>query len=140
MYQHSVVPLSVMVQPFAPLFSYEEFPISNFGPTNPVIRCDECRAYINPYSKFEAGGNIFICNFCDSKNTIPAFYHAPIDKRGIRADRDKRAELHSAIYDIKASMDYLAGPPAPPTYFFLIDVSEKSIQNGSLETSLHKGT
>ena len=127
------VPLSLVVQPFASVYSYEEFPTANFGATNPIVRCETCRSYVNPFTEFLDQGHRFKCNMCGSLNATPQFYAGDIDASGQRVDKYQRPELCCGTYDIKAGTDYMARPPMPPIYFFLVDVSQKAIENGSLE-------
>lgn len=127
------IPLTLIVQPFASIYSYEEFPTANFGATNPIVRCDVCRSYVSPFTEFLEGGHRFKCNICGSLNATPHFYMAETDANGQRYDKFQRAELCCGTYDIKAGTDYMARPPMPPIYFFVVDVSQKAVENGSLE-------
>lgn len=127
------LPLTVMIQPYASVYSHEEFPTVNFGATNPIVRCELCRSYVNPFSEFLDDGQRFKCNICGSINTTPSYYFSETDSNGVRVDKHQRPELCCGTYDIKAGTDYMARPPMPPTYFFLLDVSQKGIENGSLE-------
>jgi len=127
------IPLSVMITPFTSVYSYEEFPVANFGPSNPILRCEDCRAYVNPFSQFLDNGNKFKCNICGFVNNVPSFYYCPLDNNGERTDKYERSELCCGTFDIKAGTDYMARPPMPPIYFFVIDVSQKAVENGSIE-------
>jgi len=127
------IPLSIMIQPYASVYSHEEFPTVSFGATNPVVRCELCRSYVNPFSEFLDDGQRFKCNICGSINTTPQFYLASTGNNGVRVDKHERPELCCGTYDIKAGTDYMARPPMAPTYFFVLDVSQKGIENGSLE-------
>jgi protein transport protein SEC24 len=42
---------------------------SSFG-KNPIVRCGECRAYMNPFMRFIEGGTRFICNMCGESNKV----------------------------------------------------------------------
>jgi protein transport protein SEC24 len=35
---------------------------------NEIVRCNRCRAYINPFVKFVNMGKDFVCNFCGFTN------------------------------------------------------------------------
>ena len=66
-------------------------------------------------------------------------------------DKFNRAELFSGSYDIKAGAEfnfflnssknfnhsYMSSPPAPPIYFFLLDVSQEAVKSGMLEMTIH---
>ena len=38
--------------------------IMDYNPTGPV-RCNRCKAYMNPFVQFVDGGRRFICNICN---------------------------------------------------------------------------
>jgi len=137
-YKGSHVPFTAMIQPFASIYSPEEFPVANFGPTNPIVRCEMCRGYVNPFTEFIDKGHNFLCNFCGFTNKVPEFYFCQLDEKGERIDKHKRTELHCGAYDIKAGTDYMERPPMPPTYFFVLDVSEQGIKNGSIALFIDK--
>ena len=48
-------------------------PVVDFGTTGP-IRCQRCRAYINPFATFIDGGRQYVCRFCDFGNQGIAYY------------------------------------------------------------------
>jgi protein transport protein SEC24 len=60
----SCIPLGLIVQPFAePQPGEQPVPLadcSEFGPP----RCSHCRGYINPWCRFQDGGQKFVCNLC----------------------------------------------------------------------------
>lgn len=91
-----------------------------------IVRCDKCRAYINPYCKFQENGYKWQCALCNSVNLTPTHYYAPLDKSGLRTDRKEKSELIEGTVDFVATKDYYSRPPSPPTYFFLIDLVPKS--------------
>jgi len=131
--KNTSIPSSFTLLPFPQLYSYEEFPLADFG-TNQIVRCDDCRTYVNPFTEFIEGGQRFKCNLCGVINNTPSFYYCQTDVSGNRQDRYERTELYNGIYDIKCGSDYMARPPIPPIYFFTIDVSQKGVENGSIET------
>ncbi len=127
------IPASFAIHPFPQLYSYEEFPLADFG-TNQIVRCDECRTYVNPFTEFIEGGQRFKCNLCGMLNNTPKYYFCETDVSGNRQDKYERQELYCGTYDIKCGSDYMARPPIPPIYFFVIDVSQKGVENGSIDT------
>jgi len=59
---------------------------------------------------------------------VPDYYYSPIDKTTEkRSDFEDRPELNYGTYDFVAGEDYMSRPPTPPVYFFIIDVSLKSV-------------
>ncbi|GMH37330.1 hypothetical protein BSKO_05203 [Bryopsis sp. KO-2023] len=126
------VPLVVFVQPLA-LPSPEEEPIQvvDFGEEGP-IRCNRCRAYINPFMKFNDGGRTFQCSLCGVKNETPADYFCYLGPDGRRRDADERAELSKGTVEFVAPPSFCVRPPMPQTHFFLIDVSYQAVESGAL--------
>ena len=122
-----------IIQPYASIYSHKDFPTVNFGPNHSIVRCEDCRAYINPFSKFIESGSKFRCNICGNINTLPPFYYSKLDTNGEREDKNARIELTSGVFDIKAGSDYMSRPPVPPVYFFIIDTTQKSVQSGMLD-------
>ena len=127
----SKYPLAAIVQPYATVYAPEHFPVVSFGPNQNIIRCHHCRAYINPFVKFFEDGAKFHCNLCNSQNAVPNHYYANL-VNGERVDKHDRVELSCGIYDIKAGTEYMARPPVPPTFVFLLDVSKEAVQSGML--------
>lgn len=98
-----------------------------------IVRCKNCRAYINPYSFFKSA-NLWECNFCDTNNKVPSGYSESLDSDGLRVDRNEKPELYSCYYDFYAPSDYSNRIPQIPIYYFLVDVSVESIRTGLLYT------
>ena len=53
--KESGIPLAIIVKPFGELPSGEPIPVASFK-NKPIIRCKDCRAYINPFVKFTEMG------------------------------------------------------------------------------------
>jgi protein transport protein SEC24 len=64
------VPFGVHISPFAQQNDEEEpVPVVDLGETGPPRCTDpECKAYINPWCGWEAGGLKWICNLCGMAN------------------------------------------------------------------------
>ena len=125
------IPLAIVVKPYGELPSGEEIPSSDFG-GKPIVRCKECRAYVNPFVKFIENGQKWICNFCKDINNTDSYYYSPTDTDGNRLDLDNRPELAYGSVDFIASKDYQNRPPMPPSFVFLFDVSQPAIDSGYL--------
>lgn len=132
-FKESKFPIAAIIQPYASVYPSESFPTVSFGSTKEPVRCSSCKAYINPFNDFIADGSKFRCNFCNALNDVPDYYFAPLDHNGERVDKYERAELCCGTYDFKAGTDYMNRPPIPPTFVFLIDVSQEAVLTGMLE-------
>ena len=118
------VPLALLIKPFGELPSGEDLPTVEFN-NKPIVRCKECRAYVNPFIKFIDNGARWICNFCRVDNTTEGYYYCQMDPdTDQRLDYNDRPELWSGSVDFLASSEYMNRPPMPPTFIFLLDVSQ----------------
>ncbi|KAL6066051.1 Protein transport protein Sec24B [Balamuthia mandrillaris] len=125
------IPLGAVVQP---LSHGEEVPVVNFGSIG-ILRCRNCRAYINPFVQFIDAGRRWRCNLCGLPNEVPTGYFCEMDKTGLRRlDQNERPELSKGCVEFVAPSEYMVRRPMPPTYFFVIDVSYYSISSGMLKT------
>ncbi|CAD8096688.1 unnamed protein product [Paramecium sonneborni] len=117
MYMEAKIPFAVIIQPYGQSIK-QGFPCVNYG-SNPIMRCQNCRAYINPFMERMKDEEYLRCNICTCMIKIPKNFLQP-------EDLDKRADLCTGSYDIKAGQEYQMRPPMAPAYFFMIDVSSKS--------------
>jgi len=124
--------VAILIKPFGELPSGEPVPTASFN-QKPIVRCRDCRAYINPFVKFIDNGSRWICNFCRLDNVTESYYFSQMDPQtGQRADFNSRPELYSGSIDFLASPEYMNRPPMPPTFIFLFDVSQQSVESGYL--------
>eukprot|EP01121_Diplochlamys_sp_Union-15-3_P010019 TRINITY_DN2768_c0_g1_i1.p1 TRINITY_DN2768_c0_g1~~TRINITY_DN2768_c0_g1_i1.p1 ORF type:complete len:755 (+),score=92.40 TRINITY_DN2768_c0_g1_i1:51-2315(+) len=132
--KESAVPYGFIIHPLNQAAEkYEEIPIVDFGNAG-VIRCRQCRAYINPYVMFLDAGKRWKCNLCSSLNEVPPVYYCPLDSSGKRQDWLQRPELTHGAVEIVASAEYVVRPPQPAVFFFCIDVCYYSISSGMLNS------
>lgn len=129
----TALPLGLVLQPLAPLQEGEQpIPVLDFGDVGPP-RCRRCRAYINPFMQFKAGGNKFVCNMCTHPNDTPGEYFAPTDHTGVRTDRLQRPELMLGTVDFTVPKEYWSREPGGLRWLFLIDVSAEALNRGFLD-------
>lgn len=105
-----------------------QIPLVSF-PTKDVVRCFQCKGYINPYCEFIEKGSRWACNLCRYINEVPTEYFSNLDSSGKRIDLQKRPELLYNSIDIIAPESYMNRPPMPCVYLFLIDLSIKAQEN-----------
>lgn len=129
------VPLGMMLQPLASLPpEVEQVPSVNFSSVGTIVRCRDCRTYINPFVQWEANGRRWVCNCCGTAQLTPDSYYAPLDDSGKRSDRMQRPELSLGTVEYIAPGEYCVRPPQPPVFMFVIDVSYTSVASGMLDT------
>ncbi|KAI8074501.1 Sec23/Sec24 trunk domain-containing protein [Gongronella butleri] len=126
------LPWGMTVQPLAALHPQDE-PIivadaSNEGP----VRCQRCKAYINPWCRFTDGGRKFICNLCGYDSIVPDDYFSALDMSGRRMDADQRLELQRGTIEFAVPQDYWTRQPTHLHLVFAIDVTWSSIRSGML--------
>ncbi|CDW76512.1 sec23 sec24 trunk domain containing protein [Stylonychia lemnae] len=137
------LPLGVIVKPYGDLptvniynklyyYQGEETPSVSFG-QKPIVRCKDCRAYVNPFIRFIENGMKWICNICGDINPTDNYYYSPLNSVGLRQDYEDRVELRQGSVDFVASNEYMNRPPMPPTYVFVLDVSKPAIDTGYLQ-------
>lgn len=127
------LPLGVIVRPMADTQPGDETEIPVVGPSNAgVVRCKNCRTYINPYVKFLDGGRRWSCNICGRPNEVPGDYFCNLDAQGLRKDRMERPELSCGSVEYVAPQDYMSRPPQPPVYMFVLDASQRAVTSGLL--------
>ncbi|KAI0036093.1 sec24-like protein [Vararia minispora EC-137] len=148
------IPLAAVIQPFADLDPREEpVPVVAFPDTLPP-RCAKCRAYINPWVSWVAGGNKWRCNLCGHETEVASQYFAPLDNNLVRQDYADRVELRKGTVDFSVpSEEYWASQPPdgfipsystdpssksrqrapePMRFCFLLEVTNEAIQSGFL--------
>jgi protein transport protein SEC24 len=129
----TALPLGLVLQPLAPLQEGEQsIPVLDFGDVGPP-RCRRCRAYVNTFMQFVAGGNKFVCNMCSYPNDTPGEYFAPTDHTGVRTDRLQRPELMLGTVDFTVPKEYWSREPVGLRWLFLIDVSAEAVNRGFLD-------
>lgn len=122
------LPFGVTLHPFA-----KKIPVVSLG-FNEVIRCYNCRSYVNPFCRFIERGYKWKCNICQSVNDVPKCYYSQLDENGCREDIHRRKELRYGSVEYIAPRRYntkLTNQPVSIVY--LIDVSYNAITNGSVK-------
>jgi protein transport protein SEC24 len=106
-------------------------PEVSFGSNN-IVRCKDCRAYINPFVRWLKNGGQWICHFCGEINKTEAYYYSEVGEDGYRTDHDDRAEFSCGTVDFICHHEYKTRPPMAPTYIFAFDVSKPAVDSGYL--------
>ncbi|EDO16344.1 hypothetical protein Kpol_1059p34, partial [Vanderwaltozyma polyspora DSM 70294] len=126
------LPLGLTLQPFAKLTPNEPIPVCDLTQDGP-LRCNRCRAYINPGFQFTYDSSV-VCNICKVKNKLPPNHFAPLGPDGQRSDITTKPELFKGCVDFAVPKFYNVNKDEdalPLHYVFLIDVSLLANENGS---------
>lgn len=124
------LPLGVIVNPLNS--AARPVPVSDTDPLL-IVRCEQCRTYMNPFMTWTDGGRRYSCNVCNKSNEVPSDYFTPVDpSTGRRTDEHLRPELSLGSVEYVAPEAYMVRAPMPPTYLFLIDVSAAAVSSGVL--------
>lgn len=89
--------------------------------TDNIPRCENCKAFTNPFFEFIPGRKTFKCNLCQFVQPTPKNYQDPYGDYST-------TEIGNGSYEFYASSQYMARPPKEPSYFFLIDISPSSYE------------
>ncbi|KAI1289561.1 Protein transport protein Sec24C [Halotydeus destructor] len=98
------IPFCVTVKPF----DEDEVDRHMTVPLSPseIVRCNRCKAYMNPYMRFIDGGRRFQCALCRHITETPQTYFAHLDHTGQRLDKFDRPELFYGSYEFKATAEF----------------------------------
>jgi protein transport protein SEC24 len=133
--KESKIPLAVVVNAIArPGYGEHEVAFSA-DPEGPV-RCGRCRGYMNPFVRWEEGGNSWVCNLCSASNETPEYYRFPIDQYGLRSDRERRPELSQSSVEFVAPRSFCVRNPAPLCVMFMVEATLTSVSSGAFTAAL----
>lgn len=120
--QKSRLPFAIHLYPFA--FD-ETIPVV---PDGPIVRCNVCRAYINPYVQI-GERRTWQCNLCNRMNELPIeFLYDTINQQYY--DLGSKSELISETVEYIASVEYMIRPPQRACYMFVFDCSRAATELG----------
>lgn len=128
--QKASLPLGMVLQPLA---SGVEVPSVDMGHIG-ILRCTQCKTYLNPFVRWESGGRTWSCNLCGFSQTTRDNFYANLDETGRRVDRYEKECLSRGSIEYVAPAEYMVRPPQPPVFFFAIDVSYAAVASGMLHS------
>ena len=127
------LPLAVVCQPLArgdPEDTHAgRVPVVDASQHGPV-RCERCKAYINPFVRWLDAGRRFQCNMCGHLNETPTWYFCNVGPNGMRRDQFERPELAYGSVEFVASQEYSIREAAPLACIFVIDASQAALNAG----------
>eukprot|EP00792_Barthelona_sp_PAP020_P010677 TRINITY_DN425_c0_g1_i1.p1 TRINITY_DN425_c0_g1~~TRINITY_DN425_c0_g1_i1.p1 ORF type:complete len:754 (+),score=202.06 TRINITY_DN425_c0_g1_i1:34-2295(+) len=105
-----------------PLANIPNLPLSTHAPA----KCSNCDCIINPYVRVDAGSKMWICNFCQTHNRLPAHMN---DIGPNNVPMPLKPENVAVEYVIGQNRN-------PPVYLFVIDTIMTEKDLSSLKSSL----
>ena len=127
------IPIGLNISPSSFYTKKDEFPLVTYGEINDVPRCKNpnCKAFINPFIKIIDNFK-WECNICKSINNIEDYYFKNEE------EKENKIELNYGSYEFLLNKSYWKNerPPNKLNYFFLIDISYKSIESGFAQCAL----
>ena len=127
------IPIGVIISPSSIYTKKGEFPLISYGEDNDVPRCknENCKAFVNPFIKI-IDNDKWQCNICKAVNKMEDNFY--------KNDEEKEAkiELNNGSYEFLLNKSYWKNnrPPNKLNYYFVIDISHKSIESGFAQCSL----
>ena len=127
------IPIGVIISPSSIYTKKGEFPLISYGEDNEVPRCknENCKAFVNPFIKI-IDNDKWQCNICKAVNKMEDNFY--------KNDEEKEAkiELNNGSYEFLLNKSYWKNnrPPNKLNYYFVIDISYKSIESGFAQCSL----
>ena len=116
------IPFGINLTPFPDIDSSLISQYSFGGGNGKIPRCKQCHSFINPFCELEH--NSWKCNICFGLNELNK-----IDIDTVQKIIIKKKE----VYEIFANSDYIENSPMSSNYVFILDVTNKSIANGSIK-------
>ena len=86
--------------------AYPDLQVVDFGPSGP-LRCQRCKAYVNPFMTFVNSGREVSCNFCGHNSAVAEDYFCRLGPDGRRSDVYERPELCCGSVEFAASAEYM---------------------------------
>lgn len=135
--------LSFAINVIMEKFSGENVPLI----TDEIIRCVKCKTYLNPYVEIYPPGNLWKCNICftTNKTDLPLVSRQgysqsnmflPFQNRINNYKASTTLDLKHLKIDVLAPPSFYSKPATDPLFFFLIEATNFSINNGMFTSVL----
>ena len=127
------IPIGVIISPSSIYTKKGEFPLISYGEDNEVPRCknENCKAFVNPFIKI-IDNDKWQCNICKAVNKMEDNFYKNDE------EKETKIELNNGSYEFLLNKSYWKNnrPPNKLNYYFVIDISHKSIESGFAQCSL----
>ena len=127
------IPIGVIISPSSIYTKKGEFPLISYGEDNEVPRCknENCKAFVNPFIKI-IDNDKWQCNICKAVNKMEDNFYKNDE------EKETKIELNNGSYEFLLNKSYWKNnrPPNKLNYYFVIDISYKSIESGFAQCSL----
>ena len=134
------IPIGLIISPSSFFVQEGDIPIMSYDENDDAPRCknENCKAFLNPFLKFLEDSTKWECNFCKTINSTEDYYYNFKENNNIQINRDNIPILNNGSYEIILNKSYRKNNRIPntPNYYFLIDISYKSIISGFSQCAL----
>ena len=131
------IPLGLNISPLSNFVDESTIPLCDYGESYDIPCCknQKCKAYLNPFVEFMHGSDQWKCNMCNNINKTLDYYYCAVDKKGVRLDQNEKSELNFGTYEFVAYKEFWSKnrPPATNFFYFLVDISQNSINSGFVQ-------
>lgn len=115
---------------------------------DPIVRCDKCKTYINPFIEVIPPGTLWKCNMCQSLNSAAVTFRQirqferngpfnPLENYAINTSNFLNAELRNDVIDIIAPSSFSIKPSSDPIFFFVVEATSHMLKNGIFRSVLN---
>lgn len=120
-------------------FQHDQVPILR----EPLIRCEKCKGYLNPYVEIISPGYKWRCNLCETVNEVSIPFQMrergvcdhpgdPIANSSFNRRTYQRGDLENDTYELEAPDSFNVTTPDQPVLCFVVEVSGEAMRQGIL--------
>lgn len=115
---------------------------------DPIVRCEKCKTYINPFVEVIPPGTLWKCNMCQSINNNEITFRQirqferngpfnPLENYAVNTSSFLNPELRNNVVDIIAPSSFSIKPSSDPIFFFAVEATTHMLKNGIFRSVLN---
>ena len=135
------IPIGINISPLSNFIDEKSIPFCDYSESYDIPCCknQKCKAYLNPFVKFIHGSDQWKCNLCGNINKTVDYYYCAVDQDGVRLDQNTKSELNYGTYEFASYKEFWSKDRPiinHYSYYFLVDISQSSINSGFIQCIL----
>ena len=135
------IPIGINISPFSNYVDEKDIPFCDYTESYDIPCCknQKCKAYLNPFVEFIHGSDQWKCNLCNNINKTLDYYYCAVDQDGVRLDQNTKSELNFGTYEFASYKEFWSKDRPilnNYSYYFLVDISQSSINTGFTQCAL----